>query len=127
MSGEVVHFEIPADNTKRARTFYEKTFGWKMNIVPEMDYTLVTTGPADGEGMPKAPGYIGGGIGPRDGPLKVPVVTIMVDDIEAAAKTIQKNGGKMVRGKVQVGDMGFAAYFTDSEGNVLGLFQAARA
>jgi uncharacterized protein len=126
MSGKVVHFEIPADNTKRARTFYEKTFGWTMNPMPEMDYTMVSTGELDSEGMPKEPGYIGGGIAPRAGPNKAPVVVIMVEDIDAAAKSIHQNGGKMVREKMAVGDMGFAAYFHDSEGNVVGLFQAAK-
>jgi len=123
MGGEVVHFEIPADNTKRARTFYEKTFGWKMTPMPEMDYTMVSTGEVDGEGMPKAPGYIGGGIAKRGPPNQVPVVVIMVADIDAAAKSVQQNGGKMVRAKMPVGEMGFAAYFHDSEGNVVGLFQ----
>jgi predicted enzyme related to lactoylglutathione lyase len=30
-----------------------------------------------------------------------------------------------VQAKLPVGDMGFAAYFADSEGNVLGLWQDA--
>jgi len=32
-------------------------------------------------------------------------------------------GGKTVQKKMPVGDMGFAAYFKDTEGNVIGLFQ----
>jgi uncharacterized protein len=128
MSGEVGHFEIPADNTERARKFYSATFGWKMNRMPEMDYTMVSTGAVDTQGMPKEPGYIGGGIGQRGGPLAHPVVTIIVDDIDAAAKKVEKNGGKMVRAKESVGEnMGFAAYFKDSEGNVVGLYQAPKA
>ena len=34
-------------------------------------------------------------------------------------------GGKTVWGREPVGGMGFAAYFADSEGNVLGLWQTA--
>ncbi|MGA8603812.1 MAG: VOC family protein [Thermoplasmata archaeon] len=127
MSGEVGHFEIPADNTERARKFYSATFGWKMTQMPDMDYTMVATGPTGDRGMPKEAGYIGGGIGQRGGPLACPVVTIIVDDIDAAAKKIEKNGGKMIREKESVGaNMGFAAYFKDSEGNVVGLYQAPK-
>jgi len=124
MSGEVGHFEIPADNTERARKFYSATFGWKMLQMPDMDYTMVSTGAVDEKRLPKEPGYIGGGIVQRGGPLEHPVVTIVVDDISTAVKKIEKNGGKIIQEKHSVGQgMGFAAYFKDSEGNVVGLYQ----
>jgi predicted enzyme related to lactoylglutathione lyase len=66
-------------------------------------------------------------MGERGGPLKHPVVTLLVDDIDAAAKLIAKNGGKMIRKKEAIGPMGFVAYFKDTEGNVVGLFQAPSA
>ncbi|MCI4366961.1 MAG: VOC family protein [Thermoplasmata archaeon] len=125
MSGEVGHFEIPADNPERARKFYSTTFGWKLNTIHGMDYTMVTTGAVDKDGMPKEPGYIGGGIGKRGGQLHHPVVTIMVDEINDAEKTIVKNGGTIVQAKQAIGDgsMGHTAYFKDSEGNTVGLYQ----
>lgn len=125
MSGEVVHFEIPADDLRRARSFYEKTFGWKLTVMPGDEYTMVATGEQDAEGMPKGPGYIGGGITARANHVKVPVVTILVDDLDASAKAIVQNGGKVLQQKEPVGDgsMGFAGYFRDPEGNVVGLYQ----
>ena len=125
MSGEVGHFEIPADNPERARKFYGTTFGWKFTQVPGMEYTMVTTSPVDDKGMPKEPGVIGGGIGKRGGPLEHPVVTIMVQDISAVEKVIEKNGGKIIQRKQPIGDgsMGHTGYFKDSEGNVVGLYQ----
>lgn len=125
MSGEVGHFEIPADKPDRARKFYEATFGWKMNTLPEMDYTMVSTGPVDEKGMPKEPGFIGGGIGKRGDALEHPVVTIMVDEIDDAIQKIEKNGGKILRPKTPLaeGTMGWSAYFKDSEGNTVGLYQ----
>ena len=125
MTGEVGHFEIPADKPDRARKFYAATFGWKMNELPGMDYTMVSTGPVDEKGMPKEPGFIGGGIGKRADALMHPVVTIMVDEIEDAVKKIEKNGGTILHGKTPVGDgsMGWTAYFKDSEGNTVGLYQ----
>ncbi len=126
MGGEVGHFEIPADDMARAKKFYSTTFGWKMNEVPGMDYTMLSTGDADENGRPKKPGYIGGGMGKREGHLQHPVVTIIVEEISHAEKNIEKNGGKILQKKQPIGDgsMGFTGYFKDSEGNIVGLYQA---
>ena len=48
-----------------------------------------------------------------------------VDDIDATLIAIEKHGGSAVGEKMAVGDMGFAAYFNDSEGNLMGLWQNA--
>jgi predicted enzyme related to lactoylglutathione lyase len=125
MSGRIVHFEIPFDDQDRASVFYEKAFGWQLASMPGMGYTLVTTGPSSNETGPTEPGFINGGMLQRQSPITSPVLTIDVDDIEAALATIGELGGSTVRGKEPVGDMGFAAYFTDSEGNLVGLWQTA--
>ncbi|HTP54952.1 MAG TPA: VOC family protein [Thermoplasmata archaeon] len=125
MSGEVGHFEIPAENTERARRFYSEAFGWKPTPVPGMDYTMVSTGPVDAKGMPSSPGHISGGIGKRGGVLEHPVVTIVVEDLTAAEKKVEKNGGTILQKRKPIGDgsMGFTGYFKDTEGNVVGLYE----
>lgn len=123
MSGKVVHFELPADNVDRARAFYKKTFQWEIQPMPEMNYTVVRTTPSDAQGMPKDPGAINGGVAIRGGPIKSPVITIAVEDIDQALKQIGKNGGKTVQSKQPIGPMGFTAYFQDPEGNTVGLWQ----
>jgi uncharacterized protein len=123
MKGKVVHFEIPADNVKRASEFYKKTFEWHIQPIPDMNYTMLGTTPSNDEGMPTEPGAINGGMGAREGPLAHTVVTILVDDLDAAAKLVVKNGGTMVQKKTPIGPMGFVGYFKDTEGNVIGLFQ----
>ena len=125
MSARVVHFEVPFDNADRARKFYRDVFDWQIQEVPELQYNMVSTGPAGPNGMPSEPGFIGGGMMQRQSPVDKPVITLAVDDIEATRKAIEKNGGKSVGDKMAVGDMGFAAYFTDSEGNLMGLWQNA--
>jgi len=120
---KVVHFEIPADNLARAKRFYNTVFGWKMNEIPEMEYVIVGTEESDEDGMPKETGAINGGMLERQDPVKSPVITINVKSIDQAAATIEKNGGKIIRPKMPAGDMGFAAYFKDTEGNVIGLWQ----
>lgn len=126
MSGEVVHFELPAKDLARARKFYQKTFGWKMESVPEMDYTLVQTARVDRKGMPRDPGTINGGMAERGGPLKTTVVTVLVTNIDATVRKVARAGGKLVRKKMSIGPMGFVAYISDTEGNVVGLFQPGK-
>ena len=76
--------------------------------------------------MPAEPGYIGGGMFARQRDVGTPVITIDVDDIDTALADVEAHGGATVQKKIPVGEMGFAAYFTDSEGNLLGLWQSAR-
>ena len=126
MSGRVVHFEIPADDPERARTFYTEAFGWNLMPVPEMDYTMVGTTPSDESGQPQEPGSINGGMFKRSADFpQTPVITVDVDDIDAALSRVEELGGSTVAPKIPVGDMGFAAYFKDTEGNVMGLWQNA--
>jgi uncharacterized protein len=111
MSGEIVHFEIPADDTERAYAFYRDAFGWEIQPMPELEYAFVITSPVDDNGRPSQPGSINGGMYARNKDQPAPVVTVNVDDIDAAL--------------ARVADMGWAAYFTDTEGNVMGLWQTA--
>ncbi len=124
MTGRVVHFEVPYDDADRARAFYSNVFGWNIQPMPEFDYNFVQTGPTEENGMPTEPGYIGGGMFQRGAEIGKPIITIDVDDMTKALSAIAEHGGAAV-GEVQpVGDMGLAAYFTDSEGNLMGVWQS---
>lgn len=119
----IVHFEIPADDPKRAGEFYSRAFGWQVMPMPEMNYTMVSTAPSDQNGMPTKPGMINGGMPKRGGPVEHIVVTIHVQSIDDAITRIEKLGGKRLGDKMSIGDMGWTAYFKDTEGNVVGLWQ----
>jgi predicted enzyme related to lactoylglutathione lyase len=54
------------------------------------------------------------------------VVVIDVPDINDTLSRVESLGGATLQVKQPVGDMGFAAYFKDSEGNVVGLWQSAQ-
>ena len=120
---KVVHFEIPVDDLERAQKFYKSVFGWKMESLPGMEYIMVGTSPVDDKGMPKESGAINGGMMKRQKPVTSPVITIGVEDIESAIKNVKKMGGEIVRAKIQMGEYGYAAYFKDPEGNIIGLWQ----
>ena len=127
MSGRVVHFEIPYDDGDRARSFYKEIFDWQLVQMPEMGgYTLVMTGPS-GEQGPTEPGFINGGMLSRDmAATRHPVVVVDVPSIDETLQRVPELGGSVVAGKTAVGEMGFAAYVTDPEGNVVGLWETAR-
>jgi predicted enzyme related to lactoylglutathione lyase len=126
MTGRVVHFEIPFDDGDRARSFYKEIFGWQVMEMPEMSYTIVTSGPSNDQG-PTESGYINGGMLPRtQASTAGPVIVVDVDSIDQTLERIGGQGGTTVVGKTPVGDMGFAAYFTDPEGNVVGLWENSR-
>ena len=126
MSGRVVHFEIPFDDGDRARSFYKEIFDWQLVTMPEMGgYTLVMSGPSGDEGPTEA-GFINGGMLARDqAATKSPVIVVDVPSIDASLERIGSLGGRVVAPKTPVGDMGFAAYFSDPEGNVVGLWETA--
>jgi uncharacterized protein len=94
--------------------------------MPEMSYTMVTSGPS-GDAGPTEAGFINGGMLSRtDSATPGPVIVVDVDSIDATLQKIGERGGSTVTEKVPVGDMGFAAYFKDPEGNVIGLWETAK-
>ncbi|CCQ45225.1 putative uncharacterized protein [Pseudarthrobacter siccitolerans] len=120
----VVHFEIPADDKERANAFYESAFGWNLSPMQEMDYTIAITTPSDEQtGMPSAPGAINGALFPRTDNLRTPIITIDVEDMDAALAQVESAGGTVAQAKDAVPGMGYFAYFKDTEGNIMGLWQ----
>ena len=73
--------------------------------------------------MPTEPGAINGGMFERTEQLSSPVITIDVEAIDDALKQIEDSGGSTVAPRTPIPGMGAFAYFKDSEGNVLGLWE----
>ncbi len=124
MSARVVHFELPYDDAERARQFYASVFDWQVVPMPDMAYTLVMTGPSGDRG-PEEPGFVNGGMFERRSGFSSPCVVLDVPDLDAALAAVEAAGGSTVTGRQPVGDMGFTAYFTDPEGNLVGLWETA--
>ena len=129
MADKVVHFEIPADDMARAKDFYGSVFGWELADWPMADgsaYVGARTVEVDeATHMPKTPGAINGGLMLRSDKTKAPILAMEVASIEESIKKIEAKGGKVVMAKIPLGDMGFYAYATDSESNVIGLWENA--
>ena len=127
---QVVHFEIPADDLDRSKAFYGSIFGWDLQTMQmgESEYTVATTAPVDEQSrMPLEPGAINGGMVRRSPDAPAPIVTISVDEIDDTLKKIEAAGGSVVQPRTPIPDMGAFAYFKDSEGNVMGLWESIKA
>jgi predicted enzyme related to lactoylglutathione lyase len=123
---KVVHFEIPVDDVARAKDFYGSIFDWGLNDADMgggVVYTTVMTVATDDKMMPKEPGALNGGMMKRSADTPAPVITIQVGSIDEALKKIEAGGGSTVQPRTEIPNMGAFAYFKDSEGNVLGLWE----
>lgn len=119
---KVVHFEIPAEDTERAKKFYAGVFGWEMENWGE-EYTIARTVAVDEKQMAKKPGAINGGIFKRPADAPNLVIYIAVASIEDAIGKVEAAGGKVVTPKTPIAEMGFYARIADTEDNIVGLFQ----
>ena len=114
----VVHFEIPADDPKRAIKFYEKVFDWQIEKWDgPIEYWLIMTGEEDKLG-------IDGGLTRREDPTTGVENTIDVKDLDASLTNVKTHGGKVIRPRMAVPGVGWMAYIKDTEGNVFGLMES---
>lgn len=126
-----MHFEMPAENSKRMSSFYTQAFGWHtQQLGPEMgNYVLVQTSETDEEGFPKERGTINGGFFEKTKASQHPSVVISVADINEAIKKVTEAGGKVLGGQQGNGKpddipgIGLYAAFIDTEGNRVGMLQ----
>jgi predicted enzyme related to lactoylglutathione lyase len=123
---KVEHFEIPADDPARALNFYKTVFKWELNPVPGVDYIRLLTIRVDENAVSQRPFEVNGAIVRRESELRGPIVTISVADMEETLAKISKTGGSIVRGKTEFGKIGYTAYFKDTEGNVMQLWQVRK-
>jgi predicted enzyme related to lactoylglutathione lyase len=112
--GKVVNFHLPADDVERAATFYREVFGWAFAAYPGSPVPyLVHDG--SGAGIPAA-------ITARGEPVKAPVPTIEVDDIDQTMTDIATKGGQQARVN-EIPGLGRFGYAIDSEGNIIAVLQ----
>jgi predicted enzyme related to lactoylglutathione lyase len=119
MKALIAIVEIPTSNFSRAVAFYQAVLGITIEEI-EMEGIRMGLFPNDGESVsvqlvngtdfrPSGDGtivYLNGG-----------------KDLQKIIDKIEKNGGKIVVPKTEIGpEMGFYAMFVDTEGNKLGLY-----
>ncbi len=112
----IVHFEVPADDPQRAKSFYTDLFGWKIEGIPGLDYMLIDTSE---ENLPG----IGGGIMRRQGPSQRIINYIDVDSVEEYSARVMSLGGKVLIPKRAVPGVGYFAICLDTESNPFGILE----
>ena len=112
----IIHFEIPADDPKRAMAFYAKMFNWSFQQFGEMPYFMASTGPRE------APG-IDGAIMPRQQPGQTVNNVVQVNSLDEAMAQVAIYGGQVLTPKIPIPGIGHYCNCTDTEGNTFGMMQ----
>ncbi len=120
MPAPVVHFEIGCKDLAKTQAFYAAVFGWEFMAYGDCTAMIGNLG----SHCPKPTDGIGGHINSLGHPPHNYVtVYAQVDDIAATLANIEKLGGKTLVPQQEVPGMGWFAWFTDPEGNALGLWK----
>lgn len=113
-------FEISVTDINRAKKFYETVFDISMQTqnMMGMDMAFFPSEPTSGK--------VSGALikGPEQKPAKdgVKIYLNGNPDLAKPLGNIEKAGGKVIMPKTKITDeIGFMAYFADTEGNVIGL------
>ena len=113
MAGQMVHVEIPAGDTAKARAFWGGLFGWQFQAYE---------GSPSEYHMTRFSETQGGAITEADGDKRGPRVYFDVDDINAGVAKVRELGGEASEA-MPVPSMGWFATCSDVEGNGFGLWQ----
>jgi predicted enzyme related to lactoylglutathione lyase len=112
MAGQIVHLEIPADDTGKAKEFWGGLFGWQFEAYP---------GPSEYH-MTRIGDQQGAAISNMEAGKKGTRPYFDVDDINAGAAKVKGLGGEADE-PMTVPSMGWFATCRDPHGNEFGLWQ----
>lgn len=124
MADKVTWFELPADDTARAGTFYSQVFGWTISEMGGGSLAAQSV-PSDDELKPlEERGVINGDISPRSQGFDKTLIVISVDNMDEKIKMVLAAGGKVaLEPKAMEGMNMLWGIVTDTEGNNIGLTQ----
>jgi predicted enzyme related to lactoylglutathione lyase len=112
MAGQMVHIEIPADDTAASREFWGSLFGWEFNAFPgPSEYHMTRLGEQQG-----------GAITNMEPGKRGTRVYFDVEDIKDGAAKVAGLGGT-VGEPMPVPGMGWFVTCSDPHGNEFGLWQ----
>ena len=112
-------FEISVKDIKRAKKFYENLFGIKMEQMEMMGMKMAFFPWAEGTG--KANGGICESKMHKPSKSGAKIYLNANPDLSKVLGKVKKAGGQVTMPKTSIGGNGFMAFFTDTEGNSVGL------
>ena len=110
----IAHFDVHADDVARARKFYERVFEWRFTPWGPPDFFMIATGTESDPGIHGAV-HDRSKAGHRSIGFEC---TIAVDDVDAIARLIEKEGGQITVPKMTIPGVGELIQFKDTEGNI---------
>jgi predicted enzyme related to lactoylglutathione lyase len=114
----IVHFDISADDIERAKDFYTKLFGWKIEKFPgPTEYYMIETTTSTGEKGTT------GGIARREKAYQKITNFIEVPSIDEYMARVEKLGGRIIEPKAAVPTVGYIAGCVDTEDNIFGIIE----
>jgi uncharacterized protein len=120
MPAPVVHFEIGVKDIAKAQKFYGPIFGWEFQGYGPTTAMVTNLGPF----CEKKTEGIGGMLNSLGHePHKYVTFYAQVDSLEKTLEQINKLGGKTIVPPTEVPNMGHFAWFSDPEGNCVGLWK----
>jgi hypothetical protein len=121
MPANLASFAIHVDDLDRARTFYEAVFGWEFEPWGPPGFYLIHTGDEESPGIQ---GLMHKRTSPRaEGGLTGIEPTFAVDDVDAIAKAVTANGGRITQPKAVIPTVGALIRFLDPDHNDIGAMQ----
>jgi uncharacterized protein len=118
MANPFVHVELHTNDPAKAKAFYSKLFGWKLQDMPMPGgggtYTMIDVGEGTGGGMtasqppgspPRWQAYVG------------------VDDVAASTRKAKELGARVMMDKTEVADAGWMSVIVDPTGAAIALWQ----
>ena len=113
MAGNLVHFELPANDPARSKEFWGSLFGWSFQPPwGGMEYHMT-------DGL--SPG--GAIYGAEQTPVGHVVVYFDTEDIDGSVARVRELGGS-AEDKLPIPHVGWFARCKDTEGNEFSLFQS---
>jgi predicted enzyme related to lactoylglutathione lyase len=112
-------FEIPVNDLERAQKFYEAVLSIKMESHPELNMVWFPMH-QDAKGVSGALMKYESYIPSHEGPI----LYFTAPNLDDAIERVEKNGGKILNPKTDIGEYGWVAHFEDSEGNRVALHKA---
>jgi predicted enzyme related to lactoylglutathione lyase len=119
-------FDIPVDDMRRAKRFYERIFGWDIHPIPGSggDFHAANTVAVDENGEAQIRGAINGGLFKRGTHgLNETFLEVTVPSIDEYLKKVEAEGGQLVKPKGPILDIAYFAVVRDTEGNAIGLWE----
>lgn len=117
MANPFVHVELMSNDLDASKTFYRSLFDWRVEDMPELDYTVIKVGEGTGGGMLK---------NPTPGAPASWLAYVQVSDVGATTKRARELGAKVVKEPTEISGMGVFSVLADPQGAMFALWETKK-